>query len=829
MHRKEKFAFGWPGIEARWTSSAKSGVGTSLNANSKVWYSISHGILNEIYYPQVDQACTRDMGLIVTDGENFFSEEKRSTFHQIKHIAKNVPGYHITNICVNQVYSIEKEIICDPSRDTLLQRIQFSPLNKSRKDLKLFMLLAPHLGNSGAGNTAWTGDYKGVPMLFAQRGDISLALACSVPWKKGSAGFVGASDGWQDLVLHKQMMWEFERAENGNVSLMGEINLDEINDRSFVIALGFGRNPEEAGQRARASIFENFENAKTQFISEWQQWQKKLFTIDNSKKNLSRDYLKISATMLRVHESKRHPGGLIASLSIPWGFNKGDDDLGGYHLVWPRDMVQTAGGLLAAKAYEDARRVLNYLMVTQEDDGHWVQNMWLDGKPYWRGVQMDQTSLPIMLVDLVNREMKLTEDDHKHFWPMIRKAAGYLVRYGPITEQDRWEENAGYSTFTLAVEIAALIIAAEFAELNNEPEVAVYLKETADSWNSSIERWTYVTDSDLAKFVGVEGYYVRINSQENYNGGYTGNNLLTISNRPKGEDICPAAEMVSPDALALVRFGLRAADDQRILNTIKVIDATLKMEHPLYGPVWYRYNRDGYGEKVDGKPFDGKGIGRPWPLLIGERAHYEVAAGNISYAKKLLKAFENYSNETGLFPEQIWDSEDVPERELFFGKPSGSAMPLAWSHAEYIKLCRSIKSGKIFDMPQQVEKRYLIKKNFSNIFIWNFNSLYKYIPKGKILRIQCLARAIVLWSSDNWLSYKEVETLDSGLGVYFADLETSNLENEQKISYTFFWTDTENWENMNYTLSIEKENRENGAEENILSRNRDKLKVFFPS
>ena len=201
MQRMEKYAFGWPGIDARWTSSAKSGVGTSLNSNSKVWYSISQGILNEIYYPQVDQACTKDLGLIVTDGKDFFSEEKNHTSHFITHITNGIPGYHLTNTCKHHHYRIEKEIISDPSRDTVIQRIQFFPSGKKKKDLKLFILLAPHLCNHGSSNTAWVGDYKGFPMLFAQRGDVSLALACSTPWKKGSAGFVGTSDGWQDFCL----------------------------------------------------------------------------------------------------------------------------------------------------------------------------------------------------------------------------------------------------------------------------------------------------------------------------------------------------------------------------------------------------------------------------------------------------------------------------------------------------------------------------------------------------------------------------------------------------------------------------------------------------
>lgn len=826
MERREKFAFGWPGIEARWTTSAKSGVGTSLNSTSKVWYSISHGILNEIYYPQVDQACTRDVSLIVTDGKDFFSEEHKDTTHHIKSLGKGIPGYYITNSCKHHHYRIEKEIISDPLRDTLLQRIQFFPMNKKRKDFKLFMLLAPHLGNSGAGNTAWVGNYKGLPMLFAQRGEVSLALACSIPWKKGSAGFVGTSDGWQDLMVHKEMAWEFERAENGNVALTGEFDLQQSNENNFVVALGFGRNAEEAGQRARATILEGFESAKTQFVKEWEEWHKKLYTTGSAAKNSTPKYFSISAAMMRVHESKRHPGGLIASLSIPWGYNRGDDDLGGYHLVWPRDMVQTAGGLLGARAFKDARRVLNYLMVTQEADGHWSQNMWLDGAPYWKGIQMDQTALPIMLVDLVNRESNLTESEIKLFWPMIRKAAGYLVMNGPVTEQDRWEENAGYSTFTIAVEIAALLIAAEHADLNNEPQLAAFLRETADSWNASVERWTYVTGSDLAKFVGVDGYYVRISSKETAASDYPGTELLTISNRPKGENICPAHEMVSPDALALVRFGLRAANDPRILNTIKVIDATLKLDSPL-GPLWYRYNRDGYGEQVDGKAFNGTGIGRPWPLLTGERAHYEIATGNYAYAEELLKTMENFANETGLFPEQIWDAADIPEKGLYFGKASGSAMPLVWAHSEYIKLCRSLRSKKIFDMPSQTAERYLNKKTDSGIIIWTFNNQYKYIPTGKTLRVQCLTSALVKWTSDDWATHHEVQTLDSGVGIHFADLPTAELESGKKISYTFYWHEASVWESRNYSLFIGDNANAPGNAGGPVER--DKLKIFLPS
>lgn len=829
MHKNEKTALGWPGIDATWTSGAKSGVGTSLNSSSKVWYSISHGILNEIYYPQVDQACTKDLSIIITDGKEFFSEEKHHTTHHIKPIANGVPGYIITNSCKSNHYQIEKEIITDPFRDTLLIHIKFSPTNKKRKDLKLFMLLAPHLGNLGSRNTAWVGNYKGLPMLFAQRKDTSLALACSVPWKKRSAGFVGTSDGWQDLMLHKEMLWEFECAENGNVALTGEFDLQGTDDKCFTIALGFGRNADEAGQRARASIFEGFESAKKHFIREWQGWLKKLDTPNVRQKDSLPKFFNVSAAMLKTHESKRHPGALIASLSIPWGYSKGDDDLGGYHLVWPRDMVQAAGGLLAANAFDEAKRVLNYLMVTQEEDGHWTQNMWLNGTPYWHGIQMDQTALPIMLVDLVHREINFSDSNLRHFWPMIRKAACYLVKNGPTSKQDRWEENAGYSTYTLAAEISALLISAEYAELNSEPQVATYLRETADSWNSSIENWTYVKGSDLAKFVGVDGYYVRINSHQS-TVEQKGIDTLTISNRPKGENTCPINEMVSPDALALVRFGLRPANDPHIVNTIKVIDATLKFNSPG-GPAWYRYNRDGYGEHADGQPFNGTGIGRPWPLLTGERAHYEIAAGNYTYANKLIKAFESYANEIGLFPEQIWDSEDIPELGLYKGKATGGACPLVWAHSEYLKLCRSIKSKKIFDMPPQTRQRYLIQKTTSNIFIWDFDNPYNYIPQGKILRIQCLTPAKIHWTSDNWTTIHDTLTLDSGIGIHYADLPTAALTPAQSVIYTFYWQDAKKWENKNFSLPVEAIS--DTSDSKIRSKKhppeRDKIKVFLPS
>jgi glucoamylase len=790
---------GWPGSEPRWTSSAKSGVGTSLSPASRIWFTISHGIFNEIYYPRLDLACTRDMGLIVTDGSDYFSEEKRHATSSVSYLSEGVPAYRVVNTCRQGRYRIEKEIVAAPEREAVLQQTLFTPLRDGLEDYLVHVLLSPHLGNRGSGNTAWVGDYKGVPMLFAQREAFTLALACSVPWGRCSAGFVGVSDGWHDLMEHKRMTQAYRRAENGNVALTAEIDVLSCRG-SFLLVLGFGKNAAEAGNRARASLLDGFDAARDDYIREWTAWQQTL-TLSGGIKTGGRNLYRVSTAVLRTHEANNFPGGTIASLAIPWGFAKGDEDLGGYHLVWPRDLAEAAGGLLAAGALEDMHRVLCYLQATQEEDGHWPQNMWLDGTPYWPGIQMDETAFPILLVDLARRVHALSGGDIERFRPMVMKAAAFIARNGPVTQQDRWEEDPGYSPFTLASEIAALLAAADIAELNNETEIAAFLRETADAWNSGIERWIYVQGTDLAKKVSVDGYYVRIAPPETSDAASPANGFVAIKNRPAGQSTEPASHIVSPDALALVRFGLRAPDDPRIVDTLRVVDALLKVETP-FGPAWHRYNDDGYGEHNDGSPFSGTGTGRLWPLLTGERAHYELAAGNREEAERLMKVMAAFANEGGMIPEQIWDSRDIPERELFFGRPSGSAMPLVWAHAEYVKLIRSLRDGSVFDTPPQTVERYIKKRTESSLAIWRFNHKCRTMTAGRTLRVEALSRAIVHWSPDGWQRVMDVETRDTGLGLYYLDLPTAEISSGSSVIFTFYWPDAAKWEGQDFEVFI---------------------------
>ncbi|HEY3461471.1 MAG TPA: glycoside hydrolase family 15 protein, partial [Casimicrobiaceae bacterium] len=471
----ETYAPGWPGIPARWTSSAKTGLGTAVDGDSRVWFTLSHGILNEVYYPRIDSACTRDLGLIVTDGQALFSEEKRDTRSKTSTVEPGIPCYRIRNVHTGGRYEIHKEVHSDPSCDVVLQRVRFLPRAGSLADYGVYVLLAPHLANHGAGNTAWSGEYKGIPMLFAERDGFALALASSAPWIARSVGFVGASDGWQQLRSDKRLVRTYERAENGNVALTGQVDLVAA-EGTFILALGFGSTANEAAQHARTSLLNDLDAVQAAYVNGWKRWHQGVQRRSATTSPPRRLHAQ-SAAVLRIHESKRIQGGVIASLSIPWGSSKGDNDLGGYHLVWPRDLVETAGGFLAIGAHREVRRILRYLQVTQEADGHGAQNMWLDGTPYWSGIQMDETALPILLVDLARREGALEAGGAQTYWPMVERAATFLVRNGPVSPQDRWEEDPGYSPFTVATEIAARLVAAELAEAASRRSAATFLRE----------------------------------------------------------------------------------------------------------------------------------------------------------------------------------------------------------------------------------------------------------------------------------------------------------------------------------------------------------------
>ncbi|MEO8571483.1 MAG: glycoside hydrolase family 15 protein, partial [Chloroflexota bacterium] len=764
---------GAPGIPPTWSSSAKDAVGTSQSA-SRVWFTVGHGVLNEVYWPRVDAPQVRDLGFIVADDAGFWSEVKRDAESEVRFVRPGIPA--VVAVHRHPRYVLTLRICADDHADVVRiearlddQRDRDDP-ERASHPLRLYPLIAPHLGFSGLSNRAWIETYKARPMVFARHKSSTLALGSNPAPTRRSVGYVGSSDGWQDFATNGRMTWTYDVANEGNVASMMEV---VPGDLPVQIALGFGNRPEEAALQAAAALVGDFEVAWAEYIGNWEGFQRTC-TVPPAdlEESLSALYLN-AAAVLRTHEDRTTPGATVASLSIPWGNTR--NDLGGYHLVWTRDLVETAGALVALGAGASARRTLAYLVATQEPDGHWPQNQWVDGVTYWRGVQLDEAAYPILLAGALRLEgaahMHGRATDAATFEHLVAEsaldrmivlAAGFIARAGPATQQDRWEEVAGLTPSTLAPVVAALVVAADYLPA----PASAYCRELADDWNAAIEDWTYAAGTRPALEHGVDGHYVRIASPDVLSGAPI-STPVAVRNRLATESMVPGDEMIGTDFLALVRFGLRRCDDPRILATLTVADALLRTETPN-GPVWHRYTGDGYGEHTDGSPFDGTGIGRGWPLLVGERGHYELEAGRD--ARPYLDGMRRLGSAGGMIPEQVWDAPDIPERGLFLGRPSGSAMPLAWAHAEYVKLVRSIALGHAIDRPEAAWQRYRGQRPVATRATWRFTAARPTMIAGRVLRFELLAPCRIHCSVDGWRSTLDLDARDTGLGVWVADV-----------------------------------------------------------
>jgi len=797
-------AFGAPGLEARWTSSVKDTVGTAYSASSRVWFTCSHGILNEIYHPTIDSAQVRDMEFLITDGESFAHEEKRDLESGFEYIDPEALGARYVNRDPDGRYTLTKEIICDPHHSVVLIRVRLEGHEDLVPRLKVYALLAPHLDGGGAGNSARALDVAGHRMLLAWKNRWSLAMGSSCGFSRVSCGFVGASDGWRDLMENNRMDWEFGSATGGNLALLGELNLEAAGEdgaRTFTVAIGIGEGHHTALQKTVSALATPFEEHRARFIGQWRRVANPEWLGAKSKDGGK--LMRASHNVLLAHEDKTFSGAFVASASIPWGQVHGDDDLGGYHLVWTRDMVQTATALLACGRAETARRALVYLACTQKPDGSFAQNFWVDGRPYWSGLQLDEVAFPVMLAWRLWKADGLGTMD---VFPFVERAAGFLLQHAPITHQERWEENAGYSPSTLAAVISGLICAADMARARDAVELAVFYEEFADWIERHIEDWTVTNEGVLLP--EVKRHYMRIRPPEKgeaYACESCGTETIRLSNRPPGTRYeFEAREIVDAGFLELVRYGVRRADDPLMVDSLKVVDAVLKHEFPQ-GPGWLRYNGDGYGQRADGGAYQGWGTGRVWPLLTGERAHYELAAGKD--VASLIDAYEHFATCGQMLPEQVWDEADRPASSLVLGRPAGSAVPLVWAHAEYLKLLRSAVDGKVFDRIDAVYERYCETegraKTRRNLEIYTRRRPIQKIAAGDTLRILEESRFDLVWSADGWRTVHTTPSRSLGSAGYSADIDPAPGQGSGELSWTLHWPDQDRWLGYNVEVTVE--------------------------
>jgi glucoamylase len=790
-------AFGQPGIHPRWTHGGKDGVGTAYAASSQIWFTLWNGIITEVYYPTVDRPQLRDLQYLITDGKSFFHDEKRHLKHKFERLSDHALGYRCTNSDPDGRYAVVKEIITDPHLACVLQRTKLTGDESFISKLQLYALCAPHLEVGGWGNNGYVTELNGRKILMAQKEGTWLALAATVPFSRTSCGYVGRSDGWTDLSANFQMDWEFDHANDGNTALTGQLDLSAY--REFTLGLAFGDTQHHAITTLFQALGTPFEEHHKRYTEQWDRTsahQMPLEKVSSDKGNLYHS----SFSLILAHEDKSYPGALIASLSIPWGEAAGNKDQGGYHLVWTRDMVNSASALLASGETATPLRALIYLAVCQQEDGGFSQNFWVNGNPYWRGIQLDEVAFPILLALRLSQQNALQDFDP---YPMVLKAASYLLRHGPVTQQERWEEASGYSPSTLASNIAGLIGAAYFCRQRADKDAAEFLEQYADFLESHIEAWTVTTEGILVP--EIRRHYIRIlpddvdnsNPAEDPNSG-----ILKIANLAPGtQNSFLAKEIVDAGFLELVRYGIRKPNDPIILDSLKVIDAVLKVDTPV-GPVWRRYNHDGYGQRENGGPYVGWGKGRAWPLLTGERAHFELSAKRD--VKPFIRAIEGFASATGLLPEQVWDEKDKPNAHMFLGRPTGSAMPLMWAHAEYVKLLRSVSDGRVFDLIPEVAERYLGDRKACQLFeIWKPNRRARFVKKGYTLRVQVPASFHLHWTGDEWGTVKDTPSLATTLGIDFVDIPIVAAQHAP-IRFTFFWPENNSWEGRDYVVEIKQ-------------------------
>ena len=766
---------GAPGDTPTWVNAAKTGAGASYEAYvdgqyrdggrtgevSKVWFSIADGVLTETMYGLIHEAQIKQLRFAVVT-EDGLSVEGTDTTSRTEYLHTDAegrplsPAYRVITTDKAGRYEIEKRIFTDPDRQALVVRVSIRAL---RGDIKPYLLLEPHIANTGVGDS---GD--AVPMgsqlvneahieepgaLYAWEGDTHLALLADRAFTTASVGFVGASDGLTDLADGRlDHVYRSTGEASGNIMLTGglsQVRAGRTLSQDFVI--GFGPSRQDARAAANGSFATGLDTVLAKFNGQgdhvgWEDYVASLTDLPRLAEQ-STDGGKLayaSALMLKVQEDRTHAGALIASLSNPWGDTvDATNSSTGYKAVWPRDFYQVAMALLALGDTETPQAAFRYLPQVQVDaetpgntgaTGWFLQKTHVDGEIEWVGVQLDQTAMPIMLGwKLWKAGLVADAEMARMYGEMIKPAADFLVDGGqmgllwndrqvtpPWTQQERWEEQEGYSPSTTAAVIAGLTTAADIARAAGDPASADRYQAAADDYASKVETRMFTTSGEF----GDGRYFVRITRNENPNDkGLLGEN--------NGQPAMPEDRIIDGGFLELVRYGVRAPLAPSITDTLPEYDDQtredrFRVRYDVNGvPAYRRYGNDGYGEQTDTGGNYGVGgqmhagqRGRLWPFFTGERGHYELAAllargetDVTAVRDTYVRGMESFANGGLLLPEQAWDGVgDDTAHDYAPGQGTNSATPLAWTHAEYVKLLRSLADRAVWDRYAPVEERY---------------------------------------------------------------------------------------------------------------------------
>ena len=676
--------------DAHWPTAAKVGFGTANSLESKIWFTLADGMLTEVFYPTLDKPNVQSLQIVVVTPEGKIQTEQADTLHSIElQDSGRSLTFRQVNKARNGEYEIYKTYVTDPARDVVVVDVTFRSWTRWSTDYKLYVYYDPSLNNSGMHDSAWSeGD-----ALLASDSNVASALVSQHAFAETSSGFLGERDLPGQLGSGSRLPPD-KRANDGNVVQIARVGPPAFmlkNYFQFRLALGFAKTPGEALNQARASLADGFHVLQKKYSASWHSYTQSLPNVDE----VYRKQFNIAAMTLAALEDKTYRGAVIASPSAPWGGgpNANEPTVSGYHAVWSRDLYHIATAFMALGDRPAANRILDYLFRTQQKpDGSFPQNTWVDGRPLGTGLQLDQVALPLVLAHQLERFDRETWSKH------VKRAGDFIVEHGPATAQERWEEETGYSPSTIAAEIAGLICAADIARRNGDTNSAARYERTADSWAKNVEKWTATSTGPHGDGV----YYLRINRDTDPNDG----DKLEINSNGGTYD---EREIVDAGFLELVRLGIKRASDPLVVKSIGVVDKVIKVGTNA-GDGWYRYNNDAYGERTDGGAYDGRnGRGRLWTLLTGERGQYEIALQDTYLARRRLDTMLRFSNQGGMLPEQVWDQ--LMSAAAATGYGTGSATPLAWSMAQFIRLAVSLQRGHNVDTPAIVAKRYSAQRN----------------------------------------------------------------------------------------------------------------------
>jgi GH15 family glucan-1,4-alpha-glucosidase len=618
----------------------------------------------------------RQLQFAVTDGKSFTQLETDDTVARaVSLVDPQSLTYQQTSTDKQGRWRLTKNYVTDPARSSVLLDVKFDVL--SGGPYRLFTLYDPSLAGDSGNDSGSTVDSALVSSdTHSAAAPIASALVASTGFTATSTGYVGSvSDGQQDLIAHHALTSTYPQAGPGNISQVGEIPV-KPGATLVTLALGFAGSSSQALGTAQASLSRPFGATRGSYQSGWHQYLSTLKAVPAAlgTGKLATQYW-TSVMTVKAHEDKTFPGAFIASLTIPWGqAADASAGAGGYQFVWARDEYEQATGLLAAGDTVAAKQAVTWLFTRQQEtDGHFPQNSKVDGTPVQTNVQLDETAYPIVLA------WQTGQFDKTFYTQHIAKAADYLVANGPSTPQERWEETGGYSPSTIADEIAGLTAAADIAAKNGDTAGAAIYQATAD-YRHPLRRQVLHPDQRQRK------PRRRRHPQ-----------LAQRRRRAPGEQ---RRRRRLPRAHPARRQGAGRHLRRAFARGGRPVD---QGQHPQRGHVaplhLRRLRRDRHGA-----PWTGVGIGRPWPLLSGERGEYVLANGG--NALSYLQSMANSANDGYMIPEQVWDLADPTSYGHVFGKGTGSAAPLAWAMAQYARLAQGIGAGKPVETPSVVTNRY---------------------------------------------------------------------------------------------------------------------------